>query len=84
VGSLALAGARVGAPAAVGARFALATCSNSPLARLPGRPRPLGFVGRAANAFVVSFGAIGLGMLLASAAHLPNCSLKRTAADGLR
>jgi len=26
----------------------------------------------------------GLGMLQASAAHLPNCSLKRTAADGLR
>jgi len=45
----------LGAPAAAGARFARATYSNLPLARLPGRPRLLGFVGQAANAFVVSF-----------------------------
>jgi len=85
VGSLTLAGARVGRASRSGrplrarnllqlAAGALARQATTARLRRSGMPMHSSFL----------FAQSGLGMLQASAAHLPNYSLKRTAADGLR
>jgi len=85
MGSLTLAGARVGRASRSGRPLRARNLLQLAAGALARRPRPLAFVGQACQCIRRFFLAqSGLGMLLASAAHLPNCSLKRTAADGLR